>query len=188
MASRTNAGTHVALLRAINVGGNNKLPMKDLVALMASLGCERPRHYIQSGNVVFQAPDPVAAKLPVTLAKAIERDFHFQVPVVLRSESELRATASRNPLLQGTDPEHLHVMFLADVPAPAAVAKLDPAKAAGGRFVVKGRDMFLHIPSGVAKWKMTNVYVDRTLQTVSTIRNWRTVLKLVEMCSEQSRS
>jgi len=171
---------YVALLRGINVGGKNKLPMKDLAALFAAVGCADVQTYIQSGNVLFRTP-----KAPATLRAAIERAvmgrFGFRVPVVLRTAGELRDVANKNPFLAaGAGIETLHVSFLAELPAASRVAVLDPNRSSPDEFAVRGRDVYLHLPHGVAKTKLTNAYFDATLGTVSTVRNWRTVLALLD--------
>ncbi len=67
--------THIALLRGINVGGKNKMPMKDLAALLRDAGCDRVQSYIQSGNVVFQATPDLARRIPALIAKTISEGF-----------------------------------------------------------------------------------------------------------------
>lgn len=177
--------SHVALLRGINVGGKNKLPMKDLAALFGEAGCVDVRTYIQSGNVLFRAPAPVAARLAVDARKRIAERFGLRVPVVLRSGEELRAVARGNPFLAaGAEAGSLYVMFLADAPAAARVARLDPARSPGDEFVVRGRDVYLRLRTGAAKTKLTNAWFDAQLSTVSTSRNWRTVQTLVAMLDE----
>ncbi len=184
MATKKN-GTFVALLRGINVGGKNKLPMKDLLAMFERAGCATSRHYIQSGNVVFEATPALAAKIPELVQAAIAKDSGIRVPVVVRSEKQLRRVAADNPLLRaGADPDTLHVMFLADEPQKKAVAGLDPDRSPPDHFVVRGRDVYLACPKGVAHTKLTNAWFDTKLMTTSTGRNWRTVLKLVAMCDE----
>jgi uncharacterized protein (DUF1697 family) len=179
----TKNGTFVALLRGINVGGKNKLPMKDLVGMFERAGCVTTRHYIQSGNIVFSAPETLAPKIPVMVEAAIAKGLGLRVPVVLRSEKELRGVVAGNPFLKtGVDPDALHVMFLAARPSKAAVEKLDPARSPPDAFVVKGREIYLACPDGVGRTKLTNAWFDSKLETVSTSRSWRTVLKLVAMC------
>lgn len=173
---------YVALLRGINVGGKNKLPMTELTAIFEDLGAAHVRTYIQSGNVLFEANARIAAGLPSAVAAAIEERFGYRVPVVLRSASELARALEGNPFLQrGVTSEALHVAFLADTPAAARVAALDPARSAPDTFEVQGREIYLHLPNGVARSKLTNDYFDRTLGTVSTIRNWRTVEALAAL-------
>jgi uncharacterized protein (DUF1697 family) len=174
--------THIALLRGINVGGKNKLPMKDLAALFRDAGCDRVQTYIQSGNVVFQATPALASRIPALIAKAISESFGYRVPVVTRTADKLREIARGNPFLRsGADPKTLHVMFLMDVPAAAGVAELDPARSTPDEFLVRGREIYLHCPGGMARTKLTNQYFDSRLNTTSTARNWRTVLKLLDL-------
>jgi uncharacterized protein (DUF1697 family) len=72
-------------------------------------------------------------------------------------------------------------MFLADEPEKRAVAVLDRDRSPPDEFVVRGKDIYLSCPNGVARTKLTNAWFDRKLVTVSTGRNWRTVLKLHEL-------
>src|SRR6185295_3017023 len=103
MASRKRAGgeraAYVALLRGINVGGKNIVPMADLAALFTEAGCASVRTYIQSGNVIFEAGAEEAADLPAALAARIEKRFGVRAPVVLRSAAELGAAILQNPFL-----------------------------------------------------------------------------------------
>jgi uncharacterized protein (DUF1697 family) len=74
-------------------------------------------------------------------------------------------------------------MFLQTMPTAGAVAALDAGRSPGDAFVVRGREIYLHLPNGVARTKLTNDYFDRQLKTVSTQRNWNTLLKLIELAS-----
>jgi uncharacterized protein (DUF1697 family) len=177
--------TYAALLRGINVGGKNMLPMKDLVALCEHAGCARVRTYIQSGNVIFDSTAPVARKVAGELSKAIEQRFALRVPVILRSADELDDIVNSNPFLQEVgDEKALYVMFLQSLPEPARVAALDPDRSPPDRFEVRGREIFAHCPVGVGQSKLTNAWFDSKLATISTGRNWRTVCKLRDMAQE----
>ena len=179
--------TFVALLRGINVGGKNKLPMKDLVAIFERVGCGRVRSYIQSGNVVFEADAELAVGLAARIEAEIGRRFGLHVPVMLRTARELRAVASKNPLLDaGASVESLHVMFLVDDPGRSRVSALDPERSPPDRFAVRGREIYLSCPNGVGRSKLTNAWFDAKLGTTSTGRNWKTVLTLIEMCGERA--
>ena len=81
--------TWVALLRGINVGGGNRLPMRDLVALLEGLGLEDVRTYIRSGNVVFRTPARNSAGLSRRIEDAIETGFGFRPRVMVRTLAEL---------------------------------------------------------------------------------------------------
>ena len=173
--------THVALLRGINVGGKNMLPMKALAELCEAEGCAAVRTYIQSGNVLLRAPRARAARLAGALAARIEREHGFAVPVVLRTVDELARIARSNPFLPRGPAEQLHVLFLADEPTEEALAALDPRRSPPDVFTVAGREIFLRLPNGAARTKLTNAWFDSRLATTSTMRNWRTVLELVRL-------
>jgi len=174
------AAVHVALLRGINLGGR-QVSMKELAELFAAARCREVRTYIQSGNVVFEtAADPAAVAARVE--KALAARFGFEVAVVTRSAAELAKVAGGNPYLgEGVDARALHVAFLAEAPGAARVAALDPQRSPPDRFTVRGREIYLCFPNGVARSKLTNAYFDGKLGTTSTVRNWRTVLTLLEM-------
>ncbi len=172
--------SYVALLRGINVGGKNLLPMKALVEIFAAAECTEVESYIQSGNVIFKAAkiEGVAA----AVRTGIERQFGLKVPVILRTAAEMKKTATENPLLErGTDPASLHVVFLERVPTPAQRASLDPNRSSPDEFIVAGKVVYLSLPHGAAKTKLTAAYFDAKLKTVGTQRNWRTVLTLAKM-------
>jgi len=112
------AESFAALLRGINVGGKNSLPMKDLAALFVKAGCGKVATYIQSGNVVFQADRVLAERLSGVVAGAILKNFGIQVPVIIRSAPAMSKIAVGNPFLKsGSDIEALHVAFLTVSPS-----------------------------------------------------------------------
>lgn len=175
---------YIALLRGINLGGKNKLPMTDLIAIVSAAGCSDIQTYIQSGNVVFRAPAGLEARLAGQITSEVAKRVGLSIPVVLRTAAELAETLDHNPFLKmGAPEETLHVMFLAEQPNPRAVAGLDPGRSPGDAFAVRGREIYLRLPNGVARSKLTNAYFDAKLSTTSTARNWRTVTKLHEMAA-----
>ena len=173
---------HVALLRGVNVGGKHRLPMRDLAEMFRDAGCADVRTYIQSGNVVFAAGAALARRVPGIVGDAIERRFGFDTPLVIRTAGELAEIVRRNPFVKaGADPATLHVAFLRDRPGRAQIAALDPGVSPPDEFRVNGREVYLRCPNGVGRSKLTAPYFDTRLKTVSTARNWRTVLALLDM-------
>lgn len=170
---------HVALLRGINVGGKNKLPMKDLAAIFTGAGCRNVSTFIQSGNVTFEGD---TAGLAARIEKAIEKKFGFRPPVQFRNAAELRRVARNNPFIN-EDEAWLHVYFLDDPPTRSVIATLDPDRSPGDRFHISGKEIYLHLPNGMARTKLTNAWFDSKLSTISTARNWRTTLTLLELVS-----
>ena len=172
---------YVALLRGVNVGGKNRLPMADLRDIFTAAGCAAVRTYIQSGNVVFEAGQDLAERVPEIVTRAIHRQFGYETTVVTRSSEELRRVVASNPFDTSGDPRFLQVAFLEDTPGAEAPSRLDPQRSPPDAFAVRGRNVYLHYPNGVARSKLTNEYLAAQLQTASTMRNWRTVLSLLKM-------
>jgi|SRR6185312_708757 len=138
--------------------------------------------YIQRGNVIFDARADVAARLPDAIACRIADRFGYPTPVVLRTAEDLAAVIANNPFLrEGCEDEDLHVYFLADPPDSRRVGQLDPDRSPPGRFEVRGREVYLRLPNGMGRTKLTNAYLDSKLATISTGRNWRTVTKLLDL-------
>lgn len=175
-------GTQIALLRGINVGGRNKLPMKELAAMFADAGCADVRTYIQSGNVLFREDLAIGQDVASLISESILNRFGYQVSVLTRTAAELQGVVEGNPFLgAGAEADKLHVIFLAEAPDDVQVQSLDPDHSPGDQFVVLGREIYLHCPNGFASTKLTNTYFETRLSTTCTTRNWRTVLKLLDM-------
>jgi uncharacterized protein (DUF1697 family) len=173
--------TYVALLRGINVGGRNKIAMSELKSSLSSLGLQDVVTYIQSGNVVFRSPGG-ADDLARDIEKRIAKDFGVSVTVLLRTPAELRTVAKSNPFLSGeAGLSKLHVVFLSDRPAANAVAGLDPERSRPDELSVRGREIYLHLPNGSGRSRLTIDYFERQLGVAATARNWNTLIKLIAL-------
>ena len=180
-------GTRIALLRGINVGGKNKLPMKELAAMFADAGCTDVRTYIQSGNVLFRRNPALGQDVSSLISESIMNQFRYRVSVLTRTAAELREVVEANPFLQaGAEADKLHVIFLAEAPDDSQVHSLAPDYSPGDQFAVLGREIYLYCPNGFASTKLTNTYFETRLSTTCTTRNWRTVLKLLDMTTGSS--
>lgn len=169
----------VVLLRAVNVGGRNAIPMGELRGLLEGLGYGGVRTHLQSGNVVLSAPATGDAELGAAIERGIAQRFGLEVAVVLRSAEEFARIAEHHPLQrEGEDPARLHVMFFQRPPAAERVAALDPDRSPPDRFVVRGREIYAHYPGGAGRSKLTVDYFERVLGVPGTARNWRTVTRL----------
>ncbi len=175
---------NIALLRGINVGGKNRLPMKELAAMFVDVGCEDVRTYIQSGNVLFRVEPTLGEDIPSLISTSILSRFGYRVPVVTRTAREFQEIVQSNPFVEaGAEADKLHVVFLAELPDEEHVESLDPNRSPPDEFAALGREVYLHCPNGLARTKLTNSYFDSRLSTTSTIRNWRTALRLLEMAT-----
>jgi uncharacterized protein (DUF1697 family) len=174
--------TFIALLRGINVGGKNMIPMPELKSLFASIGLEDVSTYLQSGNVVFSSSTGDAQALAVAIEERIDEAFELGTTVLLRTPAELAEIADSNPYLgREADLAKLHVVFLSGPPEADAVAELDPARSPPDEFAVRGREIYLHLPNGAGRSKLTMDYFEKRLGVRATARNWKTVTKLLEL-------
>lgn len=172
----------VALLRGINVGGKNRVPMGELRSELASLGLEDVVTYLQSGNVVFRRPRGGADEIAAGIEERIADVFGVSIKVLTRTPSELREITRHNPFLEDeSDLAKLHVVFLDRRPATAAAAKLDPSRSPPDEFKLHGREVYLHVPNGYGRSRLTIDYFERRLDVAASARNWKTVTKLLAL-------
>lgn len=175
--------TYVALLRGINVGGKGLLQMKELVAILESLGCLTVRTYIQSGNAVFEHKESEAGKLAGKISAAIEKKRGFAPHVLVLDAKELKRAVDGNPFPEGAaEPKSLHLFFLDSKPAKSTLKSLDALKSATERFELLGNWFYLHAPDGIGRSKLA-ASVERHLKVPVTSRNWRTVCTLLEIAN-----
>lgn len=166
--------TCVVLLRGVNVGGHNRVPMPDLRALCASVGATDVRTYVQSGNAVLTWAGPTAA-LERAVADALTQGLGLTVPVLARTAGELAAVVAGCPW-PGLDPARLHVAFCAGEPDLTGV---DPDGYAPELLAVGDRALYLFHADGVQRSRLARLRVG----TATTARNWRTVTALHELAA-----
>lgn len=168
----------VVLLRGINVGGRNKVPMAELREMCTDLGLSGVTTYINSGNVLFNSK-PVKG-LETKLSAAIAERFGVDIPVVICTTSRLKGALANNPF-PDQDPKKVLVYFCAGKPRQANVLKLDHGRSPGDALEVIGSEVFLTVPEGAQKTKFTLAYLEKTLAVTMTSRNINTVEKLCSL-------
>lgn len=153
--------------------------MPKLREALTDRGYESVSTLLASGNVVLDSELP-EEKLARALTKAIEEDFGLDVPVVLRTGKELAAVLAADPFGDvATDPSRYSVTFLPERPDRKQVGALPPAE--GGQYLVRGRELYLWLPDGMARSAMAKWNWDRLLGVAGTNRNWNTVAKLAAL-------
>ncbi len=172
--------TYIALLRAVNLAGINKVSMGDLREVCGALGLQDARTLLQSGNLVFRSAVSPAAKLERLLEQAAAKELNVSTGFFVRTAAEWRSAIAANPFPAEakSDPGRLVMMALKEAPARGAVTALQSA--IKGREVVraKGREAFITYPDGQGRSKLTIAMIEKHLGTRGTARNWNTVLKL----------
>ncbi len=174
----------VALLRGINVGGHNKLPMPRLRERLSDLGCRDVATYIQSGNVIcgYAGTSTDLARL---IAGEIEREFGFRSPILVIDASEFMAMAEANPF-HGLfkEAKNMHVLFLQEPANDVNQERLAALVSDSERFELIDRAFYLHAPGGIGRSRLA-AGAEKCLGVNATARNWRTVEKLCEMLAER---
>jgi uncharacterized protein (DUF1697 family) len=180
----------VALLRGINVGGNNRLSMESLQAICETLGHTSIRTYIQSGNVVFRTKRAKAEEIASALHAALEKTAGIKSDVVLRTREQLQSTVDKNPFRSRKDVpgNKLLVTFFDREPTTEAAAKVNSMKLPPEEFQLLGSDLYVFYPNGAGRSKFPAASVAKMLNASGTARNWNTVLKLLEMTAEVETS
>lgn len=173
---------YAALLRGINVGGNKKVPMAELRAVLAGLGWEDVRTYVNSGNAVFAAERRSPGELAGELEAAIAARFGFTVSCLVRSAGELRAAVDACPYpAADLDPAKLLVLFLDRAPDAERLAAVDAAAFAPDEFRVGERELYCWFPEGMGRSRLPGALETACRGRTVTGRNWRTVTRLLEM-------
>lgn len=176
--------TYIALFRGINVGGHNKLRMKELRALLEDLGCQNVRTYIQSGNVVMQCEEDDPQALAARIGAEVQARHGFKPDVLLLELETLKEAIADNPFPEAeSEPRSLHLNFLASVPQDPDMEALESARKESERFELKGDVFYLHAPDGIGRSKLAR-NAERWLGVPMTGRNWRTVSKIMALAQE----
>jgi len=167
----------VALLRGVNLGARNKVPMAQLRTLLEDAGYGEVRTYIASGNVLLDGPAG-KKKLASELERLVLNSFGVTTAVILRKPRELAAAVEAHPF---DDTSETHVAFLAARPAKAAAVRLEDVDPGA---VLAGTELYLRLPRGVHGSRLSNARIESLLGVAATLRNWRTVVALAELAAE----
>lgn len=176
----------IAFFRGINVGGRNKLPMKELVSLFEHLGIHGAKTYIQSGNVAFRCSRQQRPEVGRRIASAIKQHHGFEPKVLVLTVQELEHAVAANPFMDARkEPTTLHLWFLKDAPASPDLERLESLKSDSERCKLDRKVFYLHAPEGFGQSKLAE-NVEKCLGIDATARNWQTVTKTLELAWDLS--
>jgi uncharacterized protein (DUF1697 family) len=177
--------THIALLRAVNVGGRGKASMAELRAMLADLGFEAPRSLLQSGNLVFRG-EPTGAVLEALLERETKARLGLATDYIVRTAAEWDRIVAANPFatMAADDPSHLVVMPLKSAPDAAGLAELRAWIPGHEAIEARGLDLYIAYPDGIGTSKLTGAVIERRLGSRGTARNWNTVTKLAALAAD----
>ncbi|VAX41212.1 hypothetical protein MNBD_PLANCTO02-340 [hydrothermal vent metagenome] len=165
---------YIALLRGINIGGKNKIPMKELKALLEDNGYNNVQTYIQSGNVVFNNPQ----KPQSNIGELIKNNFGFSPEVLILSGNEFNSSVANNPY-QEYEGKFVHFYFCKEKPK-LNTEKINQVASDTEKYRLIGNVFYLHAPNGIARSKLV-AGIEKCLGVPATGRNLNTINKLYEM-------
>lgn len=178
--------TYISILRGINVSGQKLIKMDALRKSYESLGFGNVTTYLQSGNIIFTGKDAEPDELAQTISGQIEKDFGFQVPVIVLSIDKLQQIINGNPFAKESDKNKtfLHVTFLSSPPDKYDLNTIEEKKQIGEEISVTGNAIYLYCPNGYGRSKLNNNFLEAKLKVIATTRNWKTTHELLKIAQQ----
>lgn len=180
---RTKMTTYISILRGINVSGQKLVKMDTLRVTFEKLGFQNVTTYVQSGNVVFSGKAQKSEELAQIIARQINKDFGFEVPVIVMTIDRLKNIIDNNPFVTDSNKEKafLHVTFLSSKPGKFDPNAIEEKKSNGEEFFFTDNAVYLYCPNGYGKTKLNNTFLETKLKVPATTRNWKTTHELLKI-------
>lgn len=175
--------TYIALLRGINVGGKHKVLMAELRDLLSEMGLKNVKTYIQSGNIIFNAEDEETFKLEGKIRSAIRLHFGFDVPVLVKTHQELQQIFNACPFSEEKKQKSYFSLLYA-IPNETLMEDISKIDYQNEVVAITQNCVYLYSAVGYGKTKFNNNFFERKLKVTATARNYKTMLKLLELASE----
>jgi uncharacterized protein (DUF1697 family) len=179
--------TYISLLKGINVGGHKIIKMALLKSYLESFGFSNVCTYIQSGNIIYNFKKTKEEKLSNHIAQIINEQFGFQVNVITINQSGYKQILNQNPFVKkNVDIAHLHISFLHQHNAITneQTDKLNKNCINQEEWKYENNVIYFYIPINYSKTKLTNGFVETTLKTIATTRNWKTAIEIDALANE----
>jgi len=175
--------TYISILRGINVSGQKLIKMDVLRKSYENMGLHNVTTYLQSGNVIFEGNDFEINTLQQKISQQIEKDFGFEVPVIVLTIDKLKQVIDNNPFVQNPnkDQSFLHVTFLASKPDQNNFKTIEDKKQNGEEIFFTEIAVYLYCPNGYGKTKLSNNFLEAKLKVGATTRNWKTTNELFKI-------
>jgi uncharacterized protein (DUF1697 family) len=174
--------THLALLRGINVSGHNILKMETLKSTLEAVGFQNVQTYIQSGNVFVDTEEENPAAVGFKIKQEIFKAFGHEVPVVVIGKADLEACLQNNPFLKeaGVDHKKLYVAFVSSTLRAENINDLKISQFKPDEASIDANRIYIKYAVGAGKTRFDQKYIEKKLNVTATIRNWNTVVQLLQ--------
>ena len=178
--------TYIVLLRGINVGGHKKIRMAELRELLIKSGFEDVRTYIQSGNVILQSSEGENAIIDKMVHQAIQSHFGFDVPIITRTQNELKRIFAACPFSEEKKVSSYFVL-LSDIPSTKLVDEVMKIKYENEEFHIIDDCLYFYSSVGYGRTKFNMNSFEKKLNVKATSRNYKTMVKLIVMSTENEK-
>ena len=172
--------THVALLRGVNVSGQNTVKMDTLKNALETEGFDDVQTYIQIGTVLFNSDETQQEVLAYKIKRVVFSTFGHDIGVMMRYKSDFEVIVKHKPF----DTEvNVYVALFDKEPQQDDFQKLLKVLSGGDVAVLSGRTLYVKYGVNAGKSKLSNKLIETKLKVNSTMRNWNTIVKLLEILS-----
>ena len=168
--------------------GHNSIKMTDLAAMYSDHGFQKPETFIQSGNVIFSIEKELpAAKISQAIELAIHDTFGYDVPVIIRTVSQMRNLLTLNPFLAeiNFDPAKMAVIFLHDDLTESQIQKVAGVDYPPDKFRIIGNEIYTFCPNGFGRTKLYTNFFEGKMKVTGTARNWKTITTLLNLAEKR---
>ncbi len=184
---------YIALLRGINVSGQKKIKMADLKAMFEKIGFTSVVTYIQSGNIIFKSDVTSVKEISNMIKSGIFDHFAYDVPVLVLTLEVLENIYNDNPyadLLQQQilEGKKMYFTLLSSLPDMAQIDDINKYCGEDEDFTITDEVVYFYAANGYGKTKLSNNFFEKKLKCTATTRNLKTVIKLLELSKENSKS
>ena len=168
--------------------GHNSLKMTELASLYRDLGFIDPETYIQSGNVIFAADKKIKVQdIARSVEAAIHKEFGYDIPVMIRTITEMGSILSSNPFLTEVnfDPAKMAVIFLHETPSESQIEKVADVDYPPDKFRIIGNEIYTYCPDGFGRTKIYTNFFEKKMKVTGTARNWKTITALLNLAGKR---
>lgn len=174
---------YIIFLRAVNVSGKNLIKMAELKEKLAKAGFRDVQTYIQSGNIVLQS-DEDSEKVATQINSLILQEFGLDISVFVLTEEELMSSLEACPFPSDLAPNHVFITYLDNQPENTALEAFKAIDLGQEEYLHKGKLFYFYLPSGMAKSKLNNNFIEKKLKVNATGRNLNTINKMLTLITK----
>lgn len=174
---------YIVLLRGVTPTGKNRVPMAELRQLLTDNGFLNVQTWIQSGNVILKSELPME-ETAVKVNKIIKENIGADLKIIVKTPAQVETVLDGNPFGEGHDISHIFFTLFNKLPDENLIITLQAQDFGNDKFVFTPNAIYLFIPGSAAETKLNNNFIERKLKIDATTRNFNTLSKLIDLCSQ----